>query len=90
MWDLVFYSLVENIGMTSSFMKREFCAHKTNVMYMYVRSMDVVYFCDYYPLANEVGKEYSNATVRPSFRNIIVNTPESTSFNEFWPNLVHT
>jgi hypothetical protein len=53
--------------MTSSFMKRELCALKTNVMYMYVRSMDVVYFCDYYPLTNEVGKGYSNATVRPSF-----------------------
>jgi hypothetical protein len=31
----------------------------------------------------------SNATVRPSFRNILVNTLESTSFNGFWPNLVH-
>jgi hypothetical protein len=28
----------------------------------------------YYPLANEVAKGYSNATVRPSFRNILVNT----------------
>ena len=27
---------------------------------------------------------------RPSFHNILVNTLESTSFNEFWPNLVHT
>ena len=44
--------------MTSSFMKREFCAHKTNVMHMYVRSMDVACFCDYYPLANEVAKGY--------------------------------
>jgi hypothetical protein len=48
----------------------------------------------YYPLANEVAKGYSNATVlpsfRPSFRNILVNTLESTSFNGFWPNLVHT
>ena len=26
----------------------------------------------------------------PSFRNILVNTPESTSFNGFWPNLVNT
>ena len=26
----------------------------------------------------------------PSFRNILVNTLESTSFNGFWPNLVHT
>ena len=49
----------------------------------------------YYPLANEVVKGYSNATVRPSvrpfvrpfvrpsFRNILVNTLESTSFNGF-------
>jgi hypothetical protein len=44
----------------------------------------------YYPLANEVAKGYSNATVRPSFRNILVNTLESTSFNGFWQNLVHT
>jgi hypothetical protein len=43
-----------------------------------------------YPLANEVAKGYSNATVCPSFRNILVNTLESTSFNGFWPNLVHT
>ena len=28
----------------------------------------------YYPLANEVAKGYSNATFRPSFRNILVNT----------------
>ena len=47
-------------------------------------------FTYYYPLANEVAKGYSNATVRPSFRNILVNTLESTSFNGFWPNLVHT
>ena len=44
----------------------------------------------YYPLANEVAMGYSNATIRPSFRNILVNTLESTSFNGFWPNLVHT
>ena len=51
-------------------------------------------FTGYYPLAKEVAKGYSNATVRPSFRpsfrNILVNTLESTSFNGFWPNLVHT
>jgi hypothetical protein len=29
-------------------------------------------------------------SVRPFFRNILVNTLESTSFNGFWPNLVHT
>jgi hypothetical protein len=29
-------------------------------------------------------KGYSNATVHPSFRNILVNTLESTSFNGFW------
>ena len=48
----------------------------------------------YYPLANEVAMEYSNATVcssvRPSFRSILVKTLESTSFNGFGPNLVHT
>ena len=27
-----------------------------------------------YPLANEVAKGYSNATIRPSFHNILVNT----------------
>ena len=42
----------------------------------------------FYPLANEVAMGYSNATVRPSFlrpsvRNILVNTLESTSFNGF-------
>jgi hypothetical protein len=59
-------------------------------------------FYFYYPLANEVAKGYSNATVcpsvrpsvrpsvLPSFRNILVNTLESTFFNGFWPNLVHT
>jgi hypothetical protein len=47
-------------------------------------------FNSYYPLANEVVKGYSNATFRPSFHNILVNTLESTSFNGFWPNLVHT
>jgi hypothetical protein len=41
-----------------------------------------------YPLTNEVAKGYSNATVRPSLRNILVNTLESTSYNGFWPNLV--
>jgi len=29
-------------------------------------------------------------SVRPFFRNILVNTLESKSFNGFWPNLVHT
>ena len=48
-----------------------------------------------YPLANEVAKGYSNATVHPSFRrpsfcNILVNTLESTSYNGFSPNLAHT
>ena len=46
----------------------------------------MTYSC-YYPLANEVAKGYSNATVRPSFRpsfhNILVNTLGSTSFNGF-------
>ena len=41
----------------------------------------------YYPLANEIAKGYSIATVRPSFlpsfRNILVNTLESTSLNGF-------
>ena len=36
-----------------------------------------------YPFVNEVAKGYSNATVRPSFRNIFVTTLESTSFNGF-------
>ena len=44
----------------------------------------------HYPIANKVAKGYSNATVWPSFRNILVNTLESTSFNGFLPNLVHT
>jgi hypothetical protein len=43
----------------------------------------------YYPLANEVAKGYTVVTL-PAFRNILVNTLESTSFNGFWPNLVHT
>jgi len=60
-----------------------------------IAKMNVRFFLDefnalFYPLANEVAKGYSNATVRPSFRNILVNTLESTSFNGFWPNLVHT
>ena len=42
-----------------------------------------------YPLVNEVAKGYSNATIT-SFCNILVNTLESTSFNGFSPNLVHT
>ena len=37
----------------------------------------------FYPLANEVAKGYSNATIIPSFRNTFVNTLESTSFNGF-------
>jgi hypothetical protein len=37
----------------------------------------------FYPLANEVAKGYSNATIRPSFRSILVNTLEATSFNGF-------
>ena len=53
-----------------------------------------MWYFGFYPLANEVAKGYSNATVRPSvlpsFRNILVNTLESTSFNGFLPNLVHT
>ena len=43
-----------------------------------------------YPLANEVMKGYSNATVCPSITSLIVTILESTSFNGFWPNLVHT
>jgi len=41
MWGLTFYSLVENTCMTSSFTKKEFCAHKTYYIYM-----DVACFCD--------------------------------------------
>jgi hypothetical protein len=43
----------------------------------------------YYPLVNEVAKGYSNPSVRPSFRNILVNTLGSKSFNGFCPSLVH-
>ena len=32
----------------------------------------------------------SHPSFLPSFRKILVNTLESTSFNGFWPNLVHT
>ena len=53
-----------------------------NVLFVYAEKV-----FGYYPLANEVVKEYSTATVRPSvrlsFRNILVNTLESTSFNGF-------
>ena len=52
----------------------------------FVRKLESIF----YPLVNEVAKGYSNATVRLSFRNILVNTLESTSFNGFWLNLVHT
>jgi len=38
---LTFLSLVENTFMTSSFTKRELCAHKTNVIYMYVCMLGV-------------------------------------------------
>ena len=45
------------------------------------------FIINYYPLTNEVAKGYSNATVcpsfGPSFRSILVNTLESTSFNGF-------
>ena len=37
---------------------------------------------DYYPLANEVARGYSNATVRPSVT-ILVNTLGLTSCNGF-------
>jgi hypothetical protein len=43
MWGLTYHSLVENTFMT----KRELCAHKTNYIYMYVSSIDVVCFYDY-------------------------------------------
>ena len=49
-----------------------------------IRVMGIKYhFQQYYPLANEVAKGYSNTTVRLSFRNILVNTLESTPFNGF-------
>jgi hypothetical protein len=51
---------------------------------------DLAQYWHYYPLANEVAKGYSNATIRPSFHSILVTTLESTSFNGFWPNLVQT
>ena len=56
------------------------CTTETNTMYINKFNIGS---CFYYPLANEVAKGYSNATVRPSFRNILVNTLESTSFNGF-------
>ena len=37
----------------------------------------------HYPLANEVAKGYSNATIFPSVCHILVNTLGSTSFNGF-------
>ena len=39
-------------------------------------------------LCQRIAKGYSNATVRPSFCNILVNTLESTSFNGFGTCLV--
>jgi hypothetical protein len=52
-------------------------------MHMLTMIMNELQTMPYYPLANEVAKGYSNATVRPSFGNIFVNTLESTSFNGF-------
>ena len=49
-----------------------------NVLFVYAEKV-----FGYYPLANEVVKGYSNATVRLSFRNNLVNTLESTSYNGF-------
>ena len=63
---------------------------------VYISLLTFTHCLAYYPLANEVAKGYiyththTHATVRPSFHNILVNTLESTSFNGFWPNLVHT
>ena len=51
--------------------------HSTETNQIYTFSS----YSGYYPLANEVVKGYSNATVRLSFRNILVNTLELTSFN---------
>jgi hypothetical protein len=49
----------------------------------YTVILSTIYLLVYYPLTNEVAKGYSNTTVRPSFRSILVNTLESTSFNGF-------
>jgi hypothetical protein len=60
---------------------------RRGVQHLVITFSDLVKeFGIYYPLANELAKGYSNAT----FRNILVNTLESTSFNGFWPHLVHT
>ena len=53
-----------------------------NITLIKITSCEHLLAC-YYPLANEVAKGYSNATARPSFHNILVNTLESTSFNGF-------
>jgi hypothetical protein len=53
-------------------------------MFFYVQLYGIYNWCfclmylrfSYYPLANEVATGYSNATVRPSFRNILVSTLE--------------
>ena len=57
------------------------CHHNSWILCLYQNKI-----C--YPLANEVARGYSNATVRLSIT-ILVNTLGSTSFNGFWPNLVH-
>ena len=44
-----------------------------SLLHIIVHSMFILF---YYTLANEVAKRYSNVTVRPSFRNILVNTLE--------------
>ena len=39
---LLFYSLVENISMTSSFTKKEICAHKTNYIYISMLALSML------------------------------------------------
>jgi hypothetical protein len=42
------------------------------------------------PSPTKLRRDIVTLRYHPSFRDIIVNTLESTSFNGFWPNLVHT
>jgi hypothetical protein len=58
------------------------------VLCIIVGDLIFVDFIFYYPLANEVAKGYSNASVCPSVTSLW--PLESSPFNGFWPNLVHT
>jgi hypothetical protein len=95
---LFYYSLLRSFhSAEKTWYKNEMSLLWHNI-FCITKTSDAKLAFHYYPLTNEVAKGYSNATfhlsfllsVRPSFRNIFVNTLESTSFNGFWPNLVHT